>query len=138
MATYITTAGTVLKIGDASSPIVFTTIPQVVSIDGPTASNDEIEVTHLGSTAKEFVGSLPDYGSLNLEIEWDERDTVHAGMRTDFAAATVRPFQLIDAASPMTTYSVSGFIKSLPLSFAANDVVRSNAEIRLTGAFTAA
>lgn len=138
MATYIETQGTTLKIGDAASPIVFTTIPQVVSIDGPTATTEEIDVTHLGSTAKEFVAALPDYGSLNLEVEWDERDTVHSGIRTDFAAGTVRPFQLIDTGSPQTTYSVNGYFKSLPLTFNANDVVRSNIEIRLTGAFTAA
>lgn len=138
MAGYIETQGTVLKVGDAASPIVFTTIPQVVSIDGPTATTDEIDVTHLGSTAKEFVGALPDYGSLNLEVEFDERDTVHAGIRTDFAAGTVRPFQIINTGSPQKVLSVSGYYKSLPLTYNANDVIRANIEIRLTGALTVA
>lgn len=138
MATFIETQGTVLKIGDAASPIVFTAIPQVVSIDGPTATNDEIDTTHLTSTAKEFIGALPDYGSLNTEIEWDERDTVHSGLRTDFQNRTVRPFQIIDTGSPIKTASVSGFVKTLPLTYQANDVVRANVEIRLTGALTVA
>lgn len=134
MATYIETQGTVLKVNfQNTSPEVYVTVPQVVSIDGPTASNDEIEVTHLGSSAREFIGALPDYGSINLEILWDERDTVHAGMRTDFQARTTRSWQIIDTGSPQRTSTFSGFIKTLPQQYNANDVVRSSCEVRLSG-----
>jgi len=135
MANYIETQGTVLKRGNSASPEVFTAIPSVVSIDGPTATNEEIDTTHLGSTARESIGSLPDYGSMNLEVMWDERDATHAAMRTDFQNRTVRNYQVIDTGSPQKTGNFSGWIKTLPQSYNANDVVRGSIEIRLTGAF---
>lgn len=138
MATYITTQGTALKIGDGASPEVFTTIPQVTSIDGPTTSNDEIDVTHLGSTSREFEPALPDQGEITCEMEWDENDTVHAGLRTKFNATTTHNFQLVNAASPLNTYSFAGFIKSLQMSFGIDDVVRVTMAVRITGNFTAA
>lgn len=138
MASYITTQGTTLKIGNGASPEVFTAIPQIVSIDGPSSSNEEIDVTHLGSVKREYTAAIPDAGELNCEIEWDERDTVHAGLRTKFSAATTHNFQLVDAGSPMKTASFSGFIKSLPQTYNIDDVVRSSMVIRITGDFTVA
>ena len=138
MANYIDTEGTVLKVGNGASPEVFTAITNIVSIDGPTSQNSEKEVTHLGSTAKEFRPGLNDYGDMNCEIEFDERDTVHAGLRTDFRNRTTRNFQLIDAGSPQQTYNFSGYWKTLPLSFKPDDIVRSSAVLRVTGDFVPA
>jgi len=133
---YIDTEGTVLKIGNAASPEVFSTIPQIVSIDGPSSANSEKEVTNLSSTAKEFRPGLNDHGEINLEIEWDERNAVHAGIRTKFNARTVSNFQLIDAGSPTKRYSFTGFWKTIPMSFQPDNIVRSQAVLRVTGAIT--
>jgi len=133
---YIDTEGTVLKVGNAASPEVFTAIPQIVSIDGPTSANSEKEVTNLSSTAKEFRPGLNDHGELSMEIEWDERNAVHAGIRTKFNARTVSNYQLIDAGSPNKRYSFTGFWKTIPQSYQPDNVVRSNAVLRITGALT--
>ena len=138
MADYIDTEGTLLKRGNGASPEVFTSIPNIVSISGPTSANSEKEVTNLSSTAKEFRPGLNDHGELSLEIEWDERDTVHAAIRTDFNNRTVGNYLLIDAGSPTETYTVRGFWKTLPMTFQPDDVVRSSAVLRITGAFAQA
>ncbi len=138
MAGYIDTQGTILKIGDSGSPEAFTTIPNIVDIDGPSAAATEKDATTLASTAIESRPGLVDWGSLNLEMMWDERDTVHAGMRADFNAKTVRNFQLIDAGSPTKTYSSTGWIKTLPANYSLNELVRASVEIRLTGPLTVA
>jgi len=137
MATYITTQGTALKLGNGASPEVFTAIPQCTSIDGPTTSNDEIDVTHLGSSSREFEPALPDQGEITAELEWDENDATHASLRTKFNAATTHNFQLVNAASPTNTYSFAGFIKTLQMSFGIDDVVRVTMTVRITGDFTA-
>lgn len=136
MTDYIDTQGTDLKIGNGASPEVFASIPQIVSIDGPTSSRSEKTVTHLKSTAVETRPGLRDFGSLQLEIEWDERDTVHAGLRTKFNAGTVHNFQLIDSASPQKRYSFQGWVKTVPQKYAIDAVVMSSVEIRLTSAMT--
>lgn len=133
---YIDTEGTILKVGNGASPEVFTTIPQIVNIDGPSSSNSEKEVTNLASTAKEFRPGLNDLGEYNIEMEWDERNAVHSGIRTAFNNRTVSNFQLIDAGSPSKTYSFQAFWKALPRSYQPDNVVRSNAVLRVTGAET--
>lgn len=138
MTDYIDTQGTVLKVGNGASPEVFTTIPNIVSIDGPSATRSEKDATHLASTAKESKAGLRDYGSLNCEVEWDERDTVHAGLRTKFDAGTNHNFLLIDAGSPQKQYSFTGWVKSLPQKYGVDAFVMSSMEIRLTGPMTVA
>lgn len=134
MTQYVDTQGTVLKYSSGASPEVFTTIPQIVSIDGPTISASERNTTHLGSTAVETRSGLKDYGTLTCDMFWDERDTAHAALRTLFVNKTVRNFKLIDAGSPMKTYTVQGWIRELPRNYQIDNTVRGNMVIRLTGA----
>ena len=51
---------TLLKLGNGASPEVFTTIAEVTSIGPISQQKDLVEVTHLESTAKEFIGGLSD------------------------------------------------------------------------------
>jgi hypothetical protein len=136
MTDYVDTQGTDLKIGNGASPEVFTSIPQIVSIDGPSSARSEKTVTHLKSTAVETSPGLRDFGSLNLEVEWDEGDTVHAGLRTKFDAGTYHNFQLVDAGSPTKRYSFRGWVKSIPQKYGIDAVVMASVEIRLTSAMT--
>ena len=46
--------GMAIKRGDGASPEVFTTIPEVRSINGPDGSASEIDVSDLSSTSREF------------------------------------------------------------------------------------
>lgn len=50
------------KLDSTASPNAYDTIGQVVSISGPDGNVPEVDVTHLLSTGKEFVGGLPDFG----------------------------------------------------------------------------
>jgi hypothetical protein len=61
MTDYVDTQGTDLKIGNGASPEVFTSIPQIVSIDGPSSARSEKTVTHLKSTAVE-TSPMPPWG----------------------------------------------------------------------------
>lgn len=51
---------TLMQIGDGLSPEGFITIGEVVSVSPLAVKKDLVEVTHLLSTAKEFIGGLSD------------------------------------------------------------------------------
>lgn len=51
---------TQLQHGTSASPPVYTTVGEVVSIGALAQKKDLVEVTHLLSTAKEFIGGLSD------------------------------------------------------------------------------
>ena len=100
----ITTQGTILSKGDSASPIVYTAAGSVTSISGPNSTRSEIDVTTMDSTAKEFNLALLDHGTLEASIVFDERNTAHAALRTDFVANTVRSWKITDAGSPNKNY----------------------------------
>ena len=66
--------GTTIGKGDAASPEVFTTIAQVISVDGPDGSREAIDVTDHGNTDgfREFVAGLADGGEVSFEMHYDQ------------------------------------------------------------------
>lgn len=66
---------TILSLGNGASPEVFTTIGYINSIDPISVQKDLVEVTHLQSTAKEFIGGLGDGQTFNVTCNFDISNT---------------------------------------------------------------
>ena len=97
-------AGSALKLGNAASPEVFTTIAEILRC-GPIGSiTPEVDVTNLDSTAKEYIGGLPDGASVEFEGNWT-KSAQQTGIRT--AVGTTRTFRMQWADSPMTSATFS-------------------------------
>ena len=131
--------GMLLKIGDGGSPENFSTIPEITSIQGPGGSANEIDVTDLNSTAKEFRMGLQDEGQITLEMAWIPTNPQHKQLRTDRANQTKRNFELhftdTGATSP-TIWSFAAFVQSISISNGVDDVTRATVTLRLTGAIS--
>ena len=54
----------------AVSPSVYAQIEEVTSISGPDGTANLIDVSHLGSTRKEYLQGLADNGSIQLECNY--------------------------------------------------------------------
>jgi len=107
--------GTLLKTGDGTSPEVFTTIAQVVSIGGPSLSLDPLDVTSHSSLEgnKEFVGGLIDGGELTLEINFDPADATHnqaAGLLKLLKDRTIRNFELVFSDTASTKWTIPALV----------------------------
>jgi len=89
--------GTLLKIGDGASPEVFTTIPEVTKLSGPSVKFDLLDVTSHDSTGffREFIPGLADGDNVQGEINWVPANVVHKGLRVDSYARTLRNFKVI-------------------------------------------
>jgi hypothetical protein len=57
---------TLLKLGDGASPEIFTTIGEVTNIGPLAQKKDLVEVTHMTSTAKEYIGGLTDGQEMSI------------------------------------------------------------------------
>ena len=133
----ISSQGTVISRQDTTvSPIVFVAIPQVTNISGPDGSSTEITVTNLSSTAAEFVLGLKDEGSIGLDCIFDERNAVHAGLRTDFNAGTLRAFTIVDSDVAPKTYSFNAYVQGLSMTMGVDEVQRATINLRVSGAIT--
>ena len=74
-------AGSLLKLGDGLSPEVFTTIAEVLRVGPIGQSAAEIDVTHLESTAKEYIGALPDGDTVEFEMNFVAGNTQQQALR---------------------------------------------------------
>lgn len=128
---------TIWKLGTAS-PQVYEQIGQVVSISGPDGSVPEVDVTHLSSTGKEYIGGLADFGNVSLEVIYDQKttSTKHAAIYTDFTAQTVDTYQIRLSDSPQTTITFDAYPSQYSLNLAVDDKVGATISLKVSGAPT--
>lgn len=130
--------GMVIQIGDAASPEVFTTIPEVMNIGGPGGSAAVIDVTDLSSTGKEKRAGLQDEGQVTMDINYLPSNAQHALMRTRRAAGTVTTFRIVFTDSPQTTWTFSALVLGFTLSNSVDDVTKASVTLEVTGLITEA
>ncbi len=133
--------GTLLKIGDGTSPEEFTTIGQVRSIAGPTTSAIVQDVT-THSTAGNWMEKLAvliDPGTLSFPVNYDSADEAHAfvtGMWADMIALTERNFECLFAGS-VGKLAFAAFFTSHGFDLPVDNVIQASIELTITGAITA-
>jgi predicted secreted protein len=88
---------TVLKRGDGGGPEVFNAVAEVISFGGPDGEPTVIDVSHLGSTARDKLVGLLDEGQVTLTLNHIPGDAEQSGMRADRATIgqTPRNYQLV-------------------------------------------
>lgn len=130
--------GCTISKGDDASPQALSLIGQVISISGPDGSTGEIDVTNLSSTAKEFIPSLPDFGTTTLDVVFDHAtaSTLHADLFTDFSDQVTGYYQIALTDSPNTLISFSAFPNAFPISLAVDDKVGASIGLRITSTVT--
>ena len=69
MTSAIAGNGVLLKLGDGGTSEVFTTIAEVLDIDGPNQTREQIEVTsHSSAGWREYIAGLKDGGEVSFPI----------------------------------------------------------------------
>lgn len=129
-------AGTTFARGDAASPEVFTTVGDVVTLAGPAISKDEIEVTALDSTAKEFIGALDDPGEITMELNWNPQDGQHVLLRQDAEGNTVRNYRVVFNDVSSTQVDFAAEVMEFSLNTEPNDATKASVRLKVTGSLT--
>ncbi len=134
----LTSQGMTLGIGDAASPEVFTSIPEIGNIDGPGGTSNEIDVTDLSSTAKEFILGLSDEGDITADLNLIPKQTQHAQLLTLKDSGAETNFRLSFTDSPPSTWTFGAYVKGLPVSNGVDNVTKGSLTLRVTGSITRA
>lgn len=135
--------GTLLKQGNGASPEVFTTIAEVMDINGPGLTLDTVEATNQSSPSnhKERIAALRDSGPIGFEINWDPNAATHdasTGLVADLVARTPKNYQIVFASSPTVTWTITGLVTSFEPSAPVEDRMAATVEITPTAAPTLA
>lgn len=121
------------------------------NITGLSVPRDQIEVTCLDSSAREYVAGMGTPGTATFAINFDPQDPSHVrlnqlynqGVTLDWAIGlsdgTAAPTGDTDSAGftfpPTRTFiAFDGFVNDFPFDFALNSVVTSNLGIQVSGA----
>lgn len=136
MSLALKTQGILFQSGDGGVPEVFTSVGEVTSIDGPGGEASEIDVTHLASTAKEYLIGLPDEGNITLDCALLPDDVGQTRLRNDRVNATLRNYKITLTDSPATTITFSAFCKGFRMTAGIDAKMMASVTLRVSGAVT--
>ena len=127
--------GCTIAVGDGASPEVFTSIGEVMSIDGPNQSRAAVDTTNLGSTAKTFLAGIEDGGECTFEFHLDPADGAQDTAYTQFTAGTLKNWRIpLTATAPAETITFSAMVMNFNAPKVAIDQVINGAiTLKVTG-----
>lgn len=106
--------GTLLKVGDGASPEVYTTIPEVMRLTGPSVRFDLLDVTSHDTVGffREWIPGLADGEKVAASINWRPSNTVHKNVRIDAYARTLRNIKIVFPDSSDNTVTMGSYVES--------------------------
>lgn len=130
--------GTLLKSGDGASPEVFTTVPEVMKLAGPSVKFDLLDVGSHSSPSlfREYIPGWSDGESVRASINWRTGNVVQTALRTDAYAATLRNFKIIYPDSPNNTVLMATYIENFPPNADVGKQLTAELSLKITGAPT--
>lgn len=141
LANAIAAFGTLIQVGDGSSPETFHTIAGVGDIDGPGVSVDEFETTNhsTGTPHKTWVPTLIDDGSIAFPMFYQPTHPTHSltstyGLEYLFQNRVTRNFRIVTPDPSTTKRQFAGFVKDMGESYPVAGVMVRDVTIRIASA----
>ncbi len=126
----------IMKVGNAASPEVFTSIGEVVSFGSFGQMNDLIDVTHLESLAKEYIYGLADGVELPVVCNYIPTGVQQVAMLAAQAAKTTKNFKLALPTSPVTSFTFSALVRGWSITGATNTAIQITFTMKISGQIT--
>lgn len=131
----INAQGTTIQVDNATPGTADTAIGKVKSFSGFDGEASEIDVTHLGSTAKEKRAGLQDFGGFTLEWQTDFSDSGQDILRAAQASGATKTFLVTFADG--TTAQFQAIVKNAQrVSGGVDAVIDGGATLSIDGAVT--
>ena len=102
--------GTLFKHGTPYSSPVYTTVAQIVSLDGPEREVGTRETTIITSTVKTYAPTIPDNGEVTGKLLYDPKGTTHAVLETLIATPSLEKWEFLLPDTTGTTLAFDGIL----------------------------
>lgn len=138
----INTVGKTITINSgvtSATPTAWIEVGEIESITATSGTSEDIPVTDLKSTRKEYKTGIPDSGTFSCELFLLDSDTGQATMEAAYDGQTTKSFKITypSGATPRRTFSanVKQFAQ-IANSITPDGVIKGTAEMRISGAVT--
>jgi hypothetical protein len=129
-----TTGGSAWTSGGTATPVVWTKISNVHDFSGFDGQAAEIDRTNLDSTAKEFALGLVDSGQFAINVDRDMNDAGQQAVDSARVSGVLETFKLTLPNAKTATFT--GYVKKFSMQGGVDAVVKSQIDIRISGAVT--
>lgn len=126
------TAYTPYTSGGTFAPVVFSSFCELTGVNQQDGQADEIEVSTICSTAKEFEIGLGDSGTVQLDFNWAGNETVQAALRAAKRSGAITAFRVTFPGTGGKVVML-GYVQSMSFAGQVNGVWTASATIKLTG-----
>lgn len=141
-STAIDAYGTILQVGDAASPEVFTAVANVTNLNPPPISRDMYETTqHNGPGWDEYLPGLLRGGQVTLDLDWVPTEGTHSyttGFLKDLTDGTLRNYRVVFSDAGTTTWSFSAYVVTVPPVAPSAGKLTASVTLQISGAPTLA
>jgi tail tube protein len=116
-------------------------IAEVKEFGGPSISRPKVDVTHLGSTAKEYIGGLKDTGSFTFTVNYRPDDAGQLALRAGLSATTLSTFVVTlpddpETSNPRETWTFLGSVEGFEFAASAGEAMTVDVSISVSGDVT--
>lgn len=137
--------GTLLKRSTAAAGAAtpaYVVLGEVKSIKGPSTDLSTIDVTTHSSAVdgnyREFIPSLIDGGTIEVELNWVPGDTSHIALWTDLNDRVKRDFMIetvpsADVSPEHAEITFQAYVTGFPMEFPTDDVQKATLTLKITG-----
>jgi hypothetical protein len=108
-------------------------VGNIQGFSGPTGSAAVIDVSNLGSTAKEKMMGLPDEGNISFDLQLNTTDSGQIKMRECRAARTKGHWAIKMTDSSVTAIHGDGYVTGFSITGGVDNIIKASAQIEITG-----
>ena len=128
-----------LQMGDGGDPENFTSLAEVLDVNGPGMTADTVEVTPhdpSGNKWKKFLKALRDGGEVTFDINFEPTESTHdetTGLLAELDSDDLRNFKLIFPDGSSTTWDFSGYVTNFNPNGPVQEALTASITIKLSG-----
>lgn len=133
--------GIKLQIGDGATPTEgFTDVAHIGDVAGPSLAMDTVDVTHHGSTAKEFKPTIEDGGEVTLPINWDPAEATHknaaGGLAYCLKQKLLKNFKIVYPTAANDSLSFAAYVVGFEPEGPVSGKLTAKVKLRVSGPVT--
>lgn len=124
----------------STGPDVYQDVAQIVDLDGPGGSADQIEVSHRGYTWRRYVGGMHDGGEVTFGVIFDADNPSHDPTASNsiwalMDAGTLSTYRLVFPGVGLntTTATFEAFVSGFELSSPLEDGITADVTLKISG-----